>query len=326
MIDGPQSALHPASAEADRIAELFWVMAGAGAAIWIAMLALAAYAVLHRPQPHSPRMSRWVILGGGVIFPVLVLTSLIAWSLPVLPALRVPVAPDALRIHVSGEQWWWRVRYESGHAATSDAPIELANEIRLPRGERVELRLTSPDVIHSFWVPNLGGKMDMIPGRENRLAVQPLRTGIFRGACAEFCGTSHALMKLLVVVVEPAEFDAWLAAQARDARPAPRAMDGHAHDAVTAAVDAGARAFVANGCGACHAVRGTVSRGRFGPDLTHVGSRLALAAGTLPNDAASLRRWIAHARHVKPEATMPSFDVLPDSEIADIAAYLGSLQ
>lgn len=322
VIDAAQSALHPASVEAAHVARLFWTMTIAAAVIWVAVLALAWHALRHEPQPRSQRLSRWVILGGGVIFPLLVLTSLIAWSMPLLPALRAPVAPDALRIHVSGEQWWWRVRYESGRALAGRGGVELANEIRLPRGERVELRLTSPDVIHSFWVPNLGGKMDMIPGRENRLVVQPTRTGTFRGACAEFCGTAHALMKLHVVVVEPHEFETWLAAQARDASPP--AQSGS--PTTRASTEGGARAFLANGCGACHAIRGTQARGTLGPDLTHVGSRVALAAGTLPNDAPAFARWIAHARRVKPEAAMPSFDMLPPDELEAIAAYLEALQ
>ena len=159
------------------------------------------------------------------------------------------------------------------HAGGSGEAVELANEIRLPVGEPVEFQLESPDVIHSFWIPSLGGKIDMIPGRVNRLALEPTRTGIFRGVCAEYCGTSHALMSFYVVVLEQEDFAAWLAHQHAPAQPPAQPLAAR-----------GQELFLANGCGACHTVRGTPADGVVGPDLTHVGSRLSLGAGILPNE------------------------------------------
>src|SRR5690606_37438883 len=185
----------------------------------------------------------------------------------------------ALRVRVTGEQYWWRVEYQ----VSGDAPVTLANEVRLPVGEPVEFELLSPDVIHSFWIPALGGKIDMIPGRTNRLRLTPARVGEFRGVCAEFCGTAHAWMAFPVVVMEPVAFDAWLEHQRADAAPTAPAEN----------IRRGEALFLGTGCGACHTVRGTPADGVVGPDLTHVGSRLSLGAGVLKNEPEDFVRWIA---------------------------------
>jgi cytochrome c oxidase subunit 2 len=228
-----------------------------------------------------------------------------------LPALLAPAPGGSLKITVLGEQWWWRVQYQS---AGGD-PIVLANEIRLPVGEPVEFRLESPDVIHSFWIPSLAGKIDMIPGRVTRLSLTPTRTGVFRGACAEYCGTSHAWMSFYVVVEEKTAFDRWLTNQKAPARPLsePVSMRGQ-------------ELFVANGCGACHTIRGTQARGVLGPDLTHVGGRLSLGAGMLPNNAETLLRWIARTEQVKPGVLMPAFGMLPNEDLKALAAYMEALK
>jgi len=313
---GAQSSLHPAGVEAATIAQLFWIMAIGALVVWAAVVGIALYAGLLRPRPHGRATSRWLIFGGGVAIPTVVLGALLVYGLVLMPQLRRPVAHDGLRIAVSGEQWWWRVRYLPGaEADTGTNGIVLANEIRLPVGKRVEFVLTSPDVIHSFWIPSLGGKVDMIPGRTTTLVLQPTRTGVFRGACAEYCGTSHAFMQLPVVVMEPEAFDAWLRQQAR---PAPTPASALARQ--------GEQAFHSNGCSACHAVRGTAATGVAGPDLTHVGSRLSLAAGTLPNDAEAFRRWITDTHAIKPEALMPPFGMLPGADVQSMAVYLEGLQ
>ncbi|MGY0799073.1 cytochrome c oxidase subunit II [Lysobacter sp. A286] len=296
------------------IARLFWIMAVGAAVVWVAVIGIALYATFRGPRPHDRRTTRWLILVGGVITPTLVLGMLLVYGLVLMPQLREPIAHDGLRVAVSGEQWWWRVRYLPA-AGGEEEPITLANEIRLPVGERVEFTLTSPDVIHSFWIPSLAGKVDMIPGRTNTLLLEPTRTGVFRGACAEYCGTSHTFMQLLVVVMERDAFDAWLQRQAAPASP-PQ----------TALARQGRQAFLGNGCGACHAIRGTPADGVVGPDLTHVGGRLSLAAGTLSNDTDAFRRWIGTTHAVKPEALMPAFGMLPDSQLDSIAVYLDGLQ
>jgi cytochrome c oxidase subunit 2 len=225
-----------------------------------------------------------------------------------MPSLRE--ADGGLRIDVSGEQWWWRVTYRP----VGGEPVESANEIRLPRGERIEFVLSSPDVIHSFWMPSIGGKMDMIPGRINHLVLEPTQTGRYRGVCAEFCGTSHALMAFSVVVMEPDAFDAWLAAEAGPAA------------ATRPEAAAGAALFRSYGCGGCHAIRGTEARGVIGPDLTHVGGRETIGAGILPNTPEAVARWIADPREIKPGAHMPGFGMAPERDIQAIAAYLGGLE
>lgn len=307
---GRQSALDPAGREASELAFLFWAMAAGAAVIWLAVIGIAFYATRLRPEPHEEWVGRTLILAGGVAFPLIVLTGLLVPGLAMIPALRAPPG-GPLRVEVSGEQWWWRVTYRRPDGSA----VASANEVRLPRGQRVELVLTSPDVIHSFWVPSLAGKVDMIPGRTNRLAVEPTEVGMFRGVCAEFCGTSHALMAFETVVMEPADFDAWLA---QEAAPAAVPSAGPAAE--------GARLFGSLGCGGCHAIRGTDARGVVGPDLTHVAGRLSLGAGILSNDHGGLMRWIAATDEVKPDVRMPAFGMLPSPELEALTAYLASLR
>ena len=307
---GMQSALDPAGREAQQVAELFLWMGIGAVVIWLAVVALAVYAP-RATALAGRRGANLLILGGGVAFPLIVLTSLLLIGLPRLRDLLTPAAQDAVSLDIRGHQWWWRVRY----LRPGLEPIELANEIRLPVGVRVNATLTSGDVIHSFWIPAITGKMDMIPGRVNRLALQPTRTGTFRGACAEFCGSSHALMNLLLVAVEQQEFDAWLQGQSQ---PAAAPLDPLAQQ--------GERAFSSRGCNTCHAVRGTPARGVVGPDLTHVASRQTIAAGQLPTRAEQFSRWIANTERLKPDAHMPAFEGVPDDELAALAAYLMHLK
>ncbi len=307
---GPQSALDPAGRGAETIARLFWWMAAGGAVVWLAVIGLAVYAYRARPGPHE-RQTALLVIGGGALFPTLVLAVLLSFGLAEMPGLLAPAPPGSLQIAVTGEQFWWRVRYHP----PGRAPFELANEIRLPVGERVQLVLDSPDVIHSFWVPSIAGKMDMIPGRVTRLTLEPTKTGTFRGTCAEYCGASHALMTFHVVVQEKEDFTRWLQSQATAARMPAGAL------AVR-----GRELFLANGCGACHTVRGTPADGMVGPDLTHVGSRVSLGAGILRNEPRDFRRWIASPEHVKPGALMPAFGMLPPGELQAMAAYLEELK
>jgi cytochrome c oxidase subunit 2 len=308
---GPQSTLAPAGPAAERIAQLFWWMTAGALVIWISVIALALYSIRISPEAHAQRRASLFIIGGGAVFPTLVLAVLVVYGLAPIPALLAPAPEGSLRISVSGEQWWWRVRYQAVRAE----PAVLANEIRLPVGEPVEFHLASPDVIHSFWIPSLAGKIDMIPGRITRLAMTPTQTGLFRGACAEYCGTSHALMSFYVVVERKDAFERWLANQRAPAIPPS-----------TQVATRGQQLFLANGCGACHAIRGTAAGGRIGPDLTHVGSRLSIGAGILPTNQAALVRWLARTDHVKPAVTMPAFGMLPEPDLQAIAAYLEGLK
>ena len=307
---GPQSALDPAGLGAERIAEIFWWMTISGSIIWIAVIALAIWAVGAAPEAHNQRRSNLLIIGAGAVFPTIALAALLVYGLAPIPTLLAPAPEGSLKIAVAGEQWWWRIRYEMPEGEA----VVLANEIRLPVGEPVEFQLESPDVIHSFWIPSLGGKIDMIPGRVTRLALTPTKTGVFRGACAEYCGTSHALMSFDVVVHEKEEFARWIAHQAAPA------LSPNAAPAAR-----GEELFLANGCGACHTVRGTPANGVVGPDLTHVGSRLSIGAGTLPNEVDALVKWIARTEHTKPGVLMPQFGMLPEEDLQALSVYLKGL-
>jgi cytochrome c oxidase subunit 2 len=308
---GPQSALSPAGRDAERMADLFAVMTVGAAIIWTAVVGLAFYASRWRTHEHPERYATALIVGGGAVFPLVVLTALLVYGLTPLPDVLALPPAGRLTIAVTGEQWWWRVRYQPPDGAA----FELANEIRLPVGERVEVQLASADVIHSFWVPSLAGKLDMVPGRVNRIALEPTRAGVFRGQCAEYCGTSHAFMSFFVVAMERDAFERWLQDEQRDATPPAEPV------AAT-----GQTAFLANGCGACHTVRGTPADGVVGPDLTHVGGRVSLAAGTLRNTPGDLQRWIEATNWVKPGVHMPAYDMLNGADLVPLAAYLSGLR
>ncbi|SDG35849.1 cytochrome c oxidase subunit 2 [Thalassobaculum litoreum DSM 18839] len=307
---GVQSVLDPAGADAEVLATLFWVLLSGAVVLWLLLNGAFFYVTRMRVRPHSRKIGEAVIIGAGIAFPTVLLAILLSYGLSIMPDQRAP--GDGLTVRVTGEQWWWRVEYLPQDGG---GPVVSANELRLPVGARTEIKLTAAKVIHSFWVPNLGGKMDMFPGRETRMALEPTRTGVFRGQCAEFCGTSHALMAFPVVVLPPEEFEAWLAKEREDAA-AP----------ADAAAERGREVFLAEGCGACHAVRGTPAKGAVGPDLTHVGGRRTIGAGTLPATAEGFGQWLARTDHIKPDVRMPTYRALPEQDLIDLATYLKGLR
>lgn len=304
--DGPQSALDASGEDARLLARLFWVMLGAAIVLWFALNGLFAYVTRINPRQLPRRYANGLVIGGGILLPTFLIGALLVWGLSLLPDQRQP--GDGLTIRIRGEQWWWRVEYWPEGA---EAPIVSANEVRLPVGERVGFRLDSKTVIHSFWIPSLGGKMDMFPGRETFVSLRAEEPGLFRGQCAEFCGASHAWMAFEAEALEPAEFEAWLAHEASDA-------------VVTSG--SGAELFAREGCGACHAIRGTPHVGRVGPDLTHVGSRHSLAAGRLGTSVEDFMAWISDPEALKPDAQMPAYDHLDEPELREIATYLSELE
>jgi cytochrome c oxidase subunit 2 len=309
LLDGAQSALNPQGPAASEIAALSWLLFFGAALIFIAVMALTAYA-LWAERARRVWLTRYVfIAAAGIVFPFVILTALLIHVL--LPSDALPSSPP-LRIEVVGEQWWWRVHYLRPDGSREFA---TANEIRVPVGVPVDIALRTADVIHSFWVPALGPKLDMIPGRVNHLVLAADRAGEFRGQCAEYCGGPHARMALFVIAVSPQEFEAW---RGQQRRPAARAT--------TPQAQRGEVAFRERGCGVCHDVRGARGSGTRGPDLTHVASRVSLGAGTLRMGPGALATWIAGSRHVKPDNLMPAFDMLPAEEIAAIAAYLEGLR
>jgi cytochrome c oxidase subunit 2 len=296
-----QSALVPFGEEAASTRTLTLVLLVAAVVIAAGMTLLIRHAIRARAESLDHRQGmRLVLWLGGIVPTVLLLTLLVAS----LPSMRpIPTGPADLTIDVTGEQFWWRVAYRPPNAAA----VTSANELRLPVGRTVALKLSGGDVIHSFWVPGLAGKMDMIPGRTNTLVVRATKPGKFRGVCTEFCGLSHALMAFDVVAMEPAAFDAWLAAEARPAT-------------------AGNALFARYGCGGCHAIRGTAERGTIGPDLTHIGARTSLAAGILPMTTANLAGFVRHPEKTKPGVRMPAFASMPEADAVAIARYLQGLK
>jgi cytochrome c oxidase subunit 2 len=298
-----QSALHPAGTDASYMATLFWIMSTAGFVIWAIVIGTVIYAVLGKRRPRSEKFADRFIFVGGVVFPTVTLAALLVIGLSLLPSWTEGDRPD-LRVQVTAEQFWWRMAYE----LPDGSRVDTANELHLPVGAVAEFELTSTDVIHSFWIPALGGKMDAIPGRTNRLRLEPTKPGVYRGVCAEFCGASHALMAFPVVVHEPVAYAEWLAAEAR-----PASADG-------------SEAFIAAGCGACHTVRGVSEAGAVGPDLTHLASRSTIAAGILPNTRENLEAWLMTPEHFKPDARMPSFASVGEADIRAIVDYLVTLR
>jgi cytochrome c oxidase subunit 2 len=311
-----QSALHPrgpAAADIDLMGRVMTV--GAALVFLVTMAALAAALLDRRRHDASKHRSRWLVIGGGAVFPTVVLGALLAWTSWLGAGLARPPADADLTIRVTGRMWWWEVAYR-----TPDGEVVAANEVRIPVGRPVALELVSDDVIHSFWVPSLHGKMDMIPGRTNRFVLTADEPVTLRGQCAEYCGLQHALMAFTVVAMAEADFAAWLAAEARPIAPPADALGRD-----------GMRAFLKNGCGACHTVRGAewngiVADGRLGPDLTHVGSRGTIGAGTLGNGVGPLAAWIASTQHLKPGAKMPSFDVLDGPTLRAVSGWLAGLE
>jgi cytochrome c oxidase subunit 2 len=311
MRDALHSAFEAFGPVSGSVLQMTWVLFLGAGIILLLVVALTVYAVAAPPERRRWLGTASAIVAGGVVFPVATLTALLVYGL-VMAREDIDAGATMLRIEVIGEQWWWRVRYLD---ADGIPQFETANEIRIPVAQVVELTLKSSDVIHSFWIPSLGGKMDMIPGHVNRLRLSADRPGVFRGQCAEYCGGAHAMMALYVVAEAPGHFADWLANQRA---PAAQPQSGW--------LKSGQALFMSRGCVACHRIRGTQAFGVLGPDLTHVGSRLSIAAGSFPNHSGTLAGWIADSQNLKPNNRMPSFPVFHGTELRSIAEYLESLK
>ena len=218
---------------------------------------------------------------------------------------------DALHIEVTAHQWWWELQYSG---SPDSARFTTANELHVPVGRPVVLTLKADDVIHSFWVPSLAGKKDLIPGRTTTMHFRADQAGRYRGQCAEFCGFQHAFMAFEVIADSPAQFEAWAA---RQRQPADEPAD--------ATTRRGQEVFLRSSCVLCHAIDGTSAAARKAPDLTHVGARTTLAAGTLPNGTSEMQRWIADPQRLKPGVNMPA-STLSGADLGALAAYLLSLK
>ena len=312
---GDQDALHAASSQQSSIVELFWVMFGAGCVGGGLVVALLFVGWLRRERAGltgrggDDRAATRLVVILGVAVPIVLLSLLFVWAdIFVVRSTAAPVPGSTqLTVRVIAHQWWWEVRYPGTTAVT-------ANEMHIPIDTRVDVIGTSADVIHSLWIPELNGKVELIPGITNRILLDARTAGVYRGQCSEFCGVQHAHMAIAVVAESPARFRAWLANMARPAVPPS-----------TPEQQAGLRVFLSEPCASCHTIAGTSARGEVGPNLTHLATRATLAALTIPNTPAYLRGWIADPQAVKPGALMPSVP-LTARQLDELVAYLDHLR
>jgi cytochrome c oxidase subunit II len=316
---GAQHALDPAGPAAARIAGLWWEMFILASIITIVVLVILSIAVQRGRRRHQGDSDAGTIDGaklvwaGGVIVPLVVVFYLVVQTGVVGTAVYrqpLPAADEHLVVEVVGHMFWWEVRYPQ-------LGITTANEIYIPAGENILVRVTSPDVIHSFWVPRLHGKIDMVPGRTNSIWLRSEEPGLFRGQCAEYCGAGHALMAFWVEAMRPTEFAAWV--QTRRAAPTPL---------LDPTLQRGEEVFFAWGCANCHATRGAPlpePLGSVGPDLSDFGRRRTIAAGTRPNNPGTLAAWIVNPQRIKPGSRMPATH-LDGESLQALVSYLGSLR
>lgn len=299
---------------AGREARLGWILLGIAAVVVLVVSALVVAGALRRARAERGRIERegeglrWIVIG-GIVVPSLVLIGVLVLTVTTQAAIATPAGAD-LTVRVTGRQWWWEVTYLD---PSPSLMATTANEIHIPVGRPVRLQVVSGDVIHSFWIPELAGKTDLIPGQENVMWLEADRPGVYHGQCAEYCGLQHAKMAMEVIAEPPEAFARWLARQ-RAPAAAPAATDAAA----------GARVFATTACALCHTVRGTMAGGRLGPDLTHVAGRRTIAAGTIANTRGNLLGWIENPRAFKPGTLMPAVP-LQGRELDDLTAYLQSL-
>jgi cytochrome c oxidase subunit 2 len=318
MMPGPvPDIFDPVSTPAIAIRELSWLLLIITGAIFVVVEGVLVYAVIRfrrgRGEPgaeppqvygSNPIEVAWTVGPLLIVLVLFLVTTRTVFSLE-----RSSAPPEVLRVAVTGHQWWWEFRYP-------DQGVVTANELHVPvsdpaRPRPVFLTLNSDDVIHSFWVPQLAGKTDVIPNRTNTMWIEPLQTGTFLGQCSEFCGTQHANMLLRVIVEPEPAFEAWLAAQRQPAADVPSARAGRA-------------IFESNACASCHAVNGSSARGTVGPDLTHLMSRETLGAGVVPNDPEHLLAWVRDPGQIKPGVRMPAMG-LDQASLTSLVAWLKTL-
>jgi cytochrome c oxidase subunit 2 len=314
------SAFSPVSPQAHLVATLWWWMLGVGGAIWIVVIGAMLYVsfarrgargsdgLQHVAEGTHHRMER-VVTGAGVVT-VLVLAGFLVFDFSVGHALAAHPS-RALTIDVVGHQWWWEVQYEDPQPSKR---LTTANEIHVPVGEPVQLKLRSADVIHSFWAPDLNGKKDLIPGYLSTLWFTADTAGVYRGQCAEFCGLQHAKMAFYVIAEPKAKFQAWLAAGAQSPPPPTDSTQLY-----------GQRVFLSSGCAVCHTIGGTQAQSFVGPPLTHLASRMTIASGALANTKANLMGWISNPQAIKPGARMPAIP-LTGPQLAALVEYLETLK
>ena len=310
---GSQSALEAAGSSAIALKHLIILIVVVCAVVWCLVMAVLAWSLL---RPRSKRelagndRKAAKVVAAAVAATVLIISGLTIASFYITRQIG-QASETALAVTVRGQQWWWQFIYSHNE---SGGGFQTANELHIPVGKDVTLRLESVDVIHSFWVPSLAGKMDLIPGRINELTLHAERPGTYRGQCAEYCGLQHSHMAVLVIAEDEESYRRWLQGQRHEQLPPTDTQ-----------VAAGEAVFMSKPCAACHTIRGTSAVGTTGPDLTHVGSRQTIAAGLLPNTRGSLAAWIADPQTLKPGNNMPLVP-LSSQELKQVSAYLESLK
>jgi cytochrome c oxidase subunit 2 len=319
---GRQNVLDPAGPPDRSVSTLFWAMLIVAAIVWAAVVIAAFWAALSRRRttredlepvldaPEAEHRRHNTVVGALVGGTVLVLLLFLVYDFTVGRALAAHPS-RALTVEVIGHQWWWEVHYDDPDPSKR---LVDANELHIPAGEPVQVKLTSRDVIHSFWVPNIIGKRDLIPGYTSSLFLDADKPGVYRAQCAEFCGHEHAKMALTVVVHPRAEFAAWLA-EARSPAAAPS----------DSSAKAGEKVFLFAACSSCHAITGVAAYATVGPNLTHLASRRTIAAGTLPNTPGNLAGWIVDPQSIKPGVRMPANQLAP-KDLRNLLDYLESLK
>lgn len=335
-VSAPSLSIYdPVTPAGESIAELSYLVYAITGGIFLVVSGILTYCIIRfrrrgssenePPQVYGsiPIELAWTAAPLLIVFFLVLVTTRTLWEVEVDPPEPKP-GDRTLFVTVVGRQWWWEYRYD--YYDGKPLGFTTANELHIPAGDhdaprRTYLKLASADVCHSFWVPNLGGKTDLIPGRINSTWIETRQTGLFLGQCAEFCGTQHAGMLLRVEVEQPEVFAAWLDRE----RAVAGATSASPPAADSVAVARGRTAFESLSCINCHAVRGTPAAGTFGPDLTHLMSRRTLASGMIPNDRENLRAWLVDPQSIKPGCLMPSFR-LTDAQLDDVVTYLESLR
>jgi cytochrome c oxidase subunit 2 len=311
------SAFDPAGPQAGRISVLWWFMLGTATLVWLLVMIALAYAARRARRRNEPLLEpagndssrRNVIIASALT--VLILSAFLVADIGTGHALGTLPRKNALRVEVKGHQWWWEVNYID---PTPGRMVTTANEIHIPVGEPVQIVGSSPDVIHSFWIPELQGKKDLVPGHTTSTWLQADKPGIYRGQCAEFCGVQHAKMIAFVIAEPRKQFEAWYNSQLDSAR-APT-------DSVLAR---GQQVFVESACALCHTISGTRAGGRLGPSLSHLASRMTIASGALRNTRGNLGGWIVDPQSIKPGAKMPPNNLDPQ-DLQALLTYLQSLK
>jgi cytochrome c oxidase subunit II len=317
LLQQSHSGLNPAGSETRLIDRLWDAMYLTASVVFVLVVLALLWAAFHRGRtdysPENPERERPLktVVGLATGITIVVLFGFLIYDVAVGREITSNPGPRALQIRVTGHQWWWEVQYRDSIA---NDWATTANEIHVPTGRPVALELRSTDVIHSFWPPNLSPKRDLIPGNVNSLSFRAESSGVYRGQCAEYCGLQHAKMAFLVVAESPDSFAQWLARQ-RDTAMTPT-------DQLT---QRGQEVFLGSTCAMCHAISGTPAGSRIGPDLTHLASRMTIAAGTLPNTRGNLAGWIVNPQSIKPGTRMPANQLEP-ADLQALLAYLETLK